>query len=110
MTFAFGATSAEEVVALASFTTILQMVFAQRFDIDVPRLLPVPVRATTASAILIAFSATGSGMRRGPHYGRHPSGKEQFRNEVPGDRRVRSSASRVARELWHSTSKESQHR
>ena len=68
----FGAASAEEFVALDSFTTILQGVFAQIFDIDVSQMFDTDVslitigsvETTTASATLIAFSATRSGMSR----------------------------------------------
>ena len=54
-----GAASAEEVVALASFTSIIQVVFAPMFDIDVPMVTVSSVEATSSSAILIAFRATG---------------------------------------------------
>ena len=47
---------------MASFTSIIQVVFAQMFDIDVSMITVSSVEATSASAILIAFSATGSGL------------------------------------------------
>ena len=42
--------------------SIIQVVFAQMFDIDVSMITVSSVEATSASAILIAFSATGSGL------------------------------------------------
>ena len=62
VTLKFGAASAEEVVALDSFTSIIQVVFAQTFDIDVSMITVSSVEATSASAVLIASSAIGSGL------------------------------------------------
>ena len=62
VTLKFGAASAEEVAALASFTSTIQVIFAQMFDIDVSMFPVSSVEATSAGAVLIAFSATGSGL------------------------------------------------
>ena len=62
MTSKLGAASVEEVADLASFTSITQVVFAQMFDIDVSMISVSSVEVTSASAVLIAFSAAGSGM------------------------------------------------
>ena len=48
---------------LATFTTFTQVVFAQVFDIDVSMITASSVEVTHASAVLIAFSAAGSGCR-----------------------------------------------
>ena len=42
--------------------SIFQVVFAQMFDIDVSMITVSSVETTSTSAILIAFSATGSGL------------------------------------------------
>ena len=51
VTLKFGAASAEEVVALASFTSIIQVVFAQMFDIDVSMITVSSVEATSAPCV-----------------------------------------------------------
>ena len=63
MTSKLGAASAEEVADLATFTSITQVVFAQMFDIDVSMITVSSVEVTSASAVLIAFSAAGRGCR-----------------------------------------------
>ena len=62
MTSKLGATSAKEVADLASFTSIIQVVFALMFCIDVSMITVSSVEATAASTILTAFSAAGSGL------------------------------------------------
>ena len=60
VTLNFGATNADEVLALASFTRIFQGVFTQMFHIDSSMISVLSMRAESASAIIIVFSATGS--------------------------------------------------
>ena len=45
-----------------SFTSIIQVVFAQMFDIDISMVTIRSAKAAAASAFLIVFSATGSGL------------------------------------------------
>ena len=62
VTLELGAAQAEEVVTLASFTSIIHVVFAQMFSIDVSMITVSSVEATSASTILTAFSASGKGL------------------------------------------------
>ena len=62
MTSKLGATSAKEVADLASFTSITQEVFAQMFVMDVSMISVISFEVTSESAVLIAFSAAGSGL------------------------------------------------
>ena len=62
VTFELGVAHAEEVVGLASFTSIIQVVSARMFSIDISMITVSSVETTSASAILIAFSVTGSGL------------------------------------------------
>merc|ERR1719383_73766 len=61
-TLHFGAASAEEIVALDSFSEMIQVVFSQLFNIDISMISVGSVEATSATAIHISFSATGSGL------------------------------------------------
>ena len=62
VTLNFGAANADEVAALASFTSIIKVVFAQMLGIDVSKITVSFMEITSASAVLIAFSATGSAL------------------------------------------------
>ena len=62
VTLESGAASAYEVVALGPFSSIIQVVSAQMYNIDVSMITVSSVEAMSASAILIALSATGSGL------------------------------------------------
>ena len=62
VTLDLGTAQAEEVVALASFTSNIHVVFAQMFSIDVSMITVSSVEATSASTILTAFSAAGRGL------------------------------------------------
>ena len=60
VTLNLGAANADEIVTLASFTSIIKVVFAQMFGIDFSMITDSFVEVTSTSAVLIAFSATGS--------------------------------------------------
>ena len=45
-----------------SAARIIQVVFAQMFDIDISMVIVRSAKAASASAFIIAFSATGSGL------------------------------------------------
>ena len=62
VTLELGVAKAEEVMAPASVTLIIQVVFAKVFGTDVSMITVSSVEVTSASAILVAFSATGSGV------------------------------------------------
>ena len=62
VTLNFGAANTDEVVALVPFTSIIKVVFAQMFGIDVSMITVSFVEVTSASAFVIAFSATRSGL------------------------------------------------
>ena len=57
-----GATNADEVVVMASFTSIIEVVSAQMLGIEVSKITVSLMEIMSASAVLIAFSATGSGL------------------------------------------------
>eukprot|EP00450_Noctiluca_scintillans_P031051 CAMPEP_0194555686 /NCGR_PEP_ID=MMETSP0253-20130528/98365_1 /TAXON_ID=2966 /ORGANISM="Noctiluca scintillans" /LENGTH=716 /DNA_ID=CAMNT_0039403185 /DNA_START=160 /DNA_END=2307 /DNA_ORIENTATION=+ len=61
-TLHFGSASAKEIVALDSFSEMILVVFSQLFNIDVSMISIGSVEATSATAIHISFSATGSGL------------------------------------------------
>ena len=62
MTSKLGAARVQEVEDRASFTSFIQVVFAQMFDIDVSMSSVGSVEVTYASAVLIVFSAAGIGL------------------------------------------------
>ena len=57
-----GVANAQEVVGLVSFTSIIHVVFARMFSIDVSLTTVSSVETTSANAILSAFNVTGSGL------------------------------------------------